>query len=76
MLNTFISSLYFSIITMSTLGYGDITPLEPFGQILSIAQTLIGIIMALLVIARFVSMLPKPLTIKDLEKKKSIGSQD
>lgn len=59
-LNSFCGSSYFSLVTMSTLGYGDITPIKPLGQILSIVQTLIGIFMVLLIIARFISLLPKP----------------
>jgi hypothetical protein len=64
LLNSFSGSLYYSIITMSTLGYGDITPLAPISITISSIQTLIGIFMALLIIARFISLLPKPKTIE------------
>lgn len=60
-------SLYFSLVTMSTLGYGDITPVKSFGQILIVVQTLIGLFMVLVILARFISILPKPGIIKKLE---------
>ena len=28
-LNSFLTSLYFSVVTFTTLGYGDITPIGP-----------------------------------------------
>jgi len=67
-LNSFWGSLYFSLVTMSTLGYGDITPITHFGEILNIVQTLLGLFMALLIIARFNSLLPTP---KKFKNKKS-----
>jgi len=69
-LNSFVGSLYYSLVTMSTLGYGDITPTKTFGKILIIIQTLIGVFMALVVIARFISFIPKPETAEESERKK------
>ena len=63
-LNTFSGSFYHSVVTMSTLGYGDITPDTTIGICLIIAQTLIGLFMILLVLARFMSMLYKPKSIE------------
>jgi hypothetical protein len=64
---------------MSTLGYGDIYPteksgvfiffsIEKLGLILTFAQTIIGIFMALLILTRFISLLPKPETHDNFEK--------
>src|SRR3989339_114539 len=41
---SFLSALYFSIVTFTTLGYGDIRPVAPFGQLLVIIEVLIGYI--------------------------------
>jgi len=66
-LNTFSGSLYFSLVTMSTLGYGDISPKDDIAMFLCFAQTLIGIFLALLILGRFISLLPRP---------KAIGKKD
>jgi len=42
-LRTIVDSLYFSVITITTLGYGDITPLSIFGKITSAFESLSGI---------------------------------
>jgi hypothetical protein len=42
---------------MTTLGYGDITPITAWGGFLVIAQTLIGLFMVVLVLTFFVSLL-------------------
>ncbi|MFD1031685.1 potassium channel family protein [Metaplanococcus flavidus] len=41
----FFSFFYFSVITITTLGYGDITPVGPFGQLLAASESLLGIIL-------------------------------
>jgi len=56
-LNSISGSLYFSVVTMTTLGYGDITPNNIIAMFLISFQTLIGLYIALLVIARFISFL-------------------
>lgn len=61
-------SLYFSVVTMSTLGYGDITPSHWFGMFLVSIQTLVGILIAFVIIARFVTQLPKHRTLKGIEQ--------
>lgn len=42
--NGLIKSIYFTIITIATLGYGDITPATNFGMILSSAEVLFGFV--------------------------------
>jgi len=68
-LDSFGGSLYFSLVTMSTLGYGDIVPKDRTGLFLVFMQTLIGIFMALLILARFISLIPKPKTLDEFEKR-------
>ena len=40
----FISSLYFSVITITTLGYGDILPIGKTSQLLTASESILGII--------------------------------
>jgi len=37
------NAMYFSVVTLSTVGYGDVTPLSPWGKIVTIAMILSGI---------------------------------
>jgi len=47
--------IYFSFVTMATLGYGDITPQLPLPQILSAIEAVVGQIYIAIVIAWLVS---------------------
>ena len=48
---------YFSFVTMTTLGYGDITPVSDLTRALVVFQTVIGQIYLVVVVARVVSLL-------------------
>lgn len=48
---------YFSFVTLTTLGYGDITPVYETTRALVVLQTLIGQIFLVVVVARVVSLL-------------------
>ena len=37
--------MYFSIVTMATVGFGDITPLSPLGKLVTVMMILSGIIL-------------------------------
>lgn len=52
--------VYYSFVTMSTLGYGDITPLGRMPRTLSWMQAVIGQFYVAVVIAWLVSALPRP----------------
>lgn len=39
---SWVSPLYFSVITFSTLGYGDVLPVTPFAQVVVIAEVVLG----------------------------------
>ena len=41
---SFIECLYFSTVTITTLGYGDITPLGEIGQLVTASESLLGVI--------------------------------
>ncbi len=47
---------YFSFVTVSTLGYGDLSPGTDFGQGLAVLEALIGSIYLVTLVARLVSM--------------------
>ena len=60
--------LYFSVVTITTLGYGDVTPTDSFGWLLVVVQTGLGVFMALLILSRFVSLLPRPGSIQERDE--------
>jgi hypothetical protein len=47
---------YFSISTLTTLGYGDVTPVHPFARSLSMLEALIGQLYPVTLIARLVTL--------------------
>jgi hypothetical protein len=52
--------LYLSLTTLTTLGYGDITPLSPFARIWANLEAVVGTLYIALLVARLVSMYQKP----------------
>ena len=48
--------IYFSMVTLSTVGYGDITPIHPVGRALAQLEALTGQLFPAILIARLVSM--------------------
>lgn len=50
------SLLYYSFVTLTTVGYGDITPVAPAARSLALAEALIGQLFPAVLIARLVSM--------------------
>lgn len=59
-LSSLIGSWYFSVTTMSTLGYGDIFPTTEWGGVIAICQTMIGILFAIVIVGSFVSWIKQP----------------
>ena len=57
---------YYSIVTQTTLGYGDISPALPVARGLAIVQTLLGQLYLAIVVARIVAM--------ELAQRPSLGS--
>jgi voltage-gated potassium channel len=47
--------IYFSFVTLATVGYGDITPASPAGRAICVAEAIFGIMFVAIFIARFVS---------------------
>ncbi|HEY7534991.1 MAG TPA: potassium channel family protein, partial [Thermodesulfobacteriota bacterium] len=48
--------LYFSFVTLTTVGYGDITAVHPVSRSLAMLEGLIGQLFPAILIARLVSM--------------------
>jgi voltage-gated potassium channel len=48
--------LYFSLVTLSTLGYGDITPVGDFARIWSALEAISGVLFIAILVARLVSL--------------------
>ena len=51
--------LYYSLTTITTLGYGDITPVSPFARIWSTLEASAGVLYVALLIARLMSVYRK-----------------
>jgi hypothetical protein len=50
------NAIYFSFVTLSTVGFGDITPVSRFARMLAISEASTGIIYVTVVIARLVAL--------------------
>lgn len=50
------SLLYFSFVTLTTVGYGDVTAVAPAARSLAVAEALVGQLFPAVLIARLVSM--------------------
>ena len=50
------TALYFSFVTLTTLGYGDITPVSSVARMLTTAEALIGQIYLVVLVARLVGL--------------------
>jgi hypothetical protein len=48
--------LYFSLTTLTTTGYGDIVPVDPFARSLANLESVIGPLLLAITVARLVSM--------------------
>jgi hypothetical protein len=48
--------VYYSFVTLTTVGYGDITPVHPFARSLATLEALVGQLYPAILIARLVSM--------------------
>jgi hypothetical protein len=50
------SLIYFSFVTLATLGYGDITPAHPLARMLSTTEAMIGTFFVAVVVAKVVAL--------------------
>ncbi len=50
------NAFYFSFVTLSTVGYGDITPVSPVARMLAVMEAVTGLFYVAVLIARLVSL--------------------
>jgi hypothetical protein len=50
------NAFYFSFVTLSTVGYGDITPVSPVARMLAVVEATTGMLYVAVLIARLVSL--------------------
>ena len=55
-----ICGVYFSLVTMATVGYGDIFPKDEWGRALVGTQVAVAIFLTLVILARVVAYIPRP----------------
>ena len=48
--------IYFSYVTLSTLGYGDLTPRTPMVRVLAVAESMVGQLYLAMLVARLVGL--------------------
>ena len=75
------TGLYFSFITLSTVGYGDIIPVSEVARMLAMVEAIFGMFYVSLLIARLVSLYsstspPEVANRDDIVNKKRIGSDN
>jgi tetratricopeptide (TPR) repeat protein len=54
-----LQSLYFSVVTFTTLGYGDIVPRDPTGQVFVVIEVIVGFLMLGLFLATIIRKMTK-----------------
>ncbi|MCJ8168614.1 potassium channel family protein [Atopomonas sediminilitoris] len=52
--------MYFSLVTLTTVGYGDLLPMTPWARLLASAEGVIGVMFIALGVARGINMLSEP----------------
>lgn len=68
-----IDALYFSVMTLTTVGYGDFTPQTDFGKIFTIVYSLVGIGLILGFINKIaVSIKPSKLLTNQIQKRREM----
>jgi len=70
--DSMLDSLYFSVITITTLGYGDINPITDVAKVLSMIEVLSGLTLIILALAIYISSAFKEANVKN----DSCGSQE
>jgi hypothetical protein len=67
-LNSFSESFNLSFVTMTTFGQTGVSPTGILGSILIFFQSATGLFMALVILARFISLIPEPETLDEFEQ--------
>lgn len=64
-----IQAIGYSFYTLTTFGYAVTAPIDQLGYFLVLSEAVIGLFMALVILARFLSLLPSPASLDPYEKK-------
>ena len=65
-------AIYFSFVTLSTIGYGDITPIDAIARVMVIAEIIFGVVLLLFAFSEFAAYSPEAdLTDEDRSKPRS-----
>lgn len=56
-LKTFVDALYFSGVTIATLGYGDITPIKPISKFFSVYEVFSGVLLVVVALGTYFNRL-------------------
>ncbi len=64
-----LQAFYFSFYALTSFGLVDTSPANASGQFLVFSESAIGLFMAVILLARFVSLLPTPKTLDKTEKR-------
>lgn len=67
-LHTALQAIGFSFSAMTTFGYASTHPTSWLGSALLFSQSTIGVFMAVVILAHFISLLPVPETLEETEK--------
>ncbi len=59
------SFMYFSVVTITTLGYGDLAPVSDVARYFATSEAIIGQVFLVTIVARLVSLLARPSTPSD-----------
>jgi hypothetical protein len=59
------NAFYFSFVTLSTVGYGDITPVSSVARMLAVMESMTGTLYVAVLIARLVALYSTPVTAND-----------
>lgn len=62
-------AFYFSFVTLSTIGYGDITPVSRVARMLCVMEAITGMFYVAVLVARLVSIYSSPTAAEDRDRK-------
>ena len=72
-ISDFFDALYFGLTTLTTVGFGDITPVTPVGRLIVSASTVVGIALVPLQLTGLAETLLKETRAREAQQKKPMG---